>query len=43
MVVGSNKGLQQAIDSLIKAERPLAVIVGDGNFNIRVHEVLIIK
>ena len=31
---GSNKGLQQAIDSLIKAERPLAVIVGDGTFNI---------
>lgn len=31
---GSDKGLQQAIDSLIKAERPLAVIVGDGTFNI---------
>lgn len=31
---GSNKGLQQAIDSLIKEERPLAVIVGDGTFNI---------
>ncbi len=31
---GSNKGVQQAIDSLIKAERPLAVIVGDGTFNI---------
>ena len=40
---GSNKGVQQAIDSLIKAERPLAVIVGDGLSISRVHEVLIIK
>ena len=31
---GSNKRLQQAIDSLIREERPLAVIVGDGTFNI---------
>lgn len=30
----SNRGLRNAIDSLIKTEAPVAVIVGDGTFNI---------
>ena len=31
---GSNNLLMQVIDSLIKMEKPLAVVVGDGTFNI---------
>lgn len=30
----SNNGLKQAIDSLLKEERPMAIIVGDGTFNV---------
>lgn len=31
---GNDKSLRQAIDSLLKEEKPLAVIVGDGTFNV---------
>lgn len=31
---GNDKSLRQAIDSLLKEEKPLAVIVGDGSFNV---------
>lgn len=31
---GSANGLKQAVDSFLKEEKPLAVIVGDGTFNV---------